>query len=263
MIGALIGAGASLLGGLLNKNSQDKQNQAAAQHAAQQEALQREFAQNSIQWKVADAEKAGIHPLYAIGAQGSSYTPSTFVGGADSSLGSAVASSGQDISRALQATRTTDERQSAFDKTVQALSVQKMGLENELLSSQIAKMRGQIGPPMPSLSNPGKIDGQQATVIPNDPKIGERPHLQLGENQKWFTDPHVTNADEAEKRYGEMTDFMVGPYNLWRDMVYNSAKTTLPWWGGKPLLRGGHLPGYKPTSYEERLRNARRYLKGK
>lgn len=37
--------------------------------------LQREFAQNSIQWRVNDAKRAGIHPLYALGAQGSSYTP--------------------------------------------------------------------------------------------------------------------------------------------------------------------------------------------
>lgn len=38
-------------------------------------ALQREFAQNSIQWRVDDAKNAGIHPLYALGAQGASYTP--------------------------------------------------------------------------------------------------------------------------------------------------------------------------------------------
>lgn len=31
-------------------------------------ALQKDFANNSIQWKVADARKAGIHPLYALGA---------------------------------------------------------------------------------------------------------------------------------------------------------------------------------------------------
>lgn len=35
---------------------------------AQNNATQREFAQNGIQWKVEDAKKAGIHPLYALGA---------------------------------------------------------------------------------------------------------------------------------------------------------------------------------------------------
>lgn len=45
------------------------------ENARSQIALQREFAQNSIQWRVADAKKAGIHPLAALGAQGTSYTP--------------------------------------------------------------------------------------------------------------------------------------------------------------------------------------------
>lgn len=30
--------------------------------------LQKQFAQTGIQWKVADAKKAGIHPVYALGA---------------------------------------------------------------------------------------------------------------------------------------------------------------------------------------------------
>lgn len=36
---------------------------------------QKEFAQNSIQWRVADARKAGLHPLAALGTIGTTYTP--------------------------------------------------------------------------------------------------------------------------------------------------------------------------------------------
>lgn len=40
---------------------------------------QKEFAQNSIQWKTQDAKNAGIHPLYALGNNASSYTPSSYI----------------------------------------------------------------------------------------------------------------------------------------------------------------------------------------
>lgn len=63
----------NFVGGLMNMNNQNKL-------AERQENLQREFAQNSIQWRVNDAKKAGIHPVAALGSQGISYNPS-YVGG--------------------------------------------------------------------------------------------------------------------------------------------------------------------------------------
>lgn len=63
----------NFVGGLMNMQNQNKL-------AKRQEDLQREFAQNSIQWRVNDAKKAGIHPVAALGSQGISYNPS-YVGG--------------------------------------------------------------------------------------------------------------------------------------------------------------------------------------
>lgn len=63
----------NFVGGLMNMSNQNKL-------AERQENLQREFAQNSIQWRVNDAKKAGIHPVSALGSQGISYNPS-YVGG--------------------------------------------------------------------------------------------------------------------------------------------------------------------------------------
>ena len=230
MIGALIGAGASLLGGLMNRQSQKDANEANMQNALRQEALQKEFAQSGIQWKVEDARKAGVHPLYALGANTISYSPSS-VGNAvaDTSLGSPVAASGQDSSRALHATRTGGDRNAAFDKTVQDLSLQKMGLENQLLSTQIAKMRGQIGPPMPALNTQQDIPGQwPTTVVPLDKKGPDAaPNLGI-HGYRWQHDPGMSNADEFEKRYGELSDYVAGPYVLWKDMLYNSNKYFLP-----------------------------------
>ena len=64
---------------------------------AKNAALQREFAQSGIQWKVADAKKAGLHPLAALGAQTASASPSYQAGdpgAAERVRGNAAAQSG-------------------------------------------------------------------------------------------------------------------------------------------------------------------------
>lgn len=156
MLDALIGAGASLLGGLINKSSSDASNKQQMALAQQNIALQREFAQNGIQWKAADAAKAGIHPLYALGANTVSFSPVSVGSTADTSMGNAVASAGQDISRAMAASSSEKTRATA---ALTALQLERGALENELLRSQIARMKGQIGPGMP-------IPGQTNSVIP-------------------------------------------------------------------------------------------------
>ncbi|AXL14959.1 DNA pilot protein [Microviridae sp.] len=61
-LGGALGAAGSVLGGLFGSKGQSDAN-------AQNAALQREFAKNGIRWRVADAKKAGIHKMYAVGAQ--------------------------------------------------------------------------------------------------------------------------------------------------------------------------------------------------
>jgi hypothetical protein len=77
ILGSVAGALAGpVLGGLF-QNKANKDN----------EANQREFAQMGIQWKVADAKAAGLHPLYALGGSGATYSPSAqpLMSGADAS----------------------------------------------------------------------------------------------------------------------------------------------------------------------------------
>lgn len=207
MIPALIAAGASLLGGLMNKSSNDDNNAAAAANAERNIAMQKEFAQSGIQWKVEDAKKAGVHPLYAIGAQGASFSPVSYAGSADTSMGSAIASSGQDISRAMQATQDKDGRVSAFDKTVQDLTIQKMGLENGILASQLAKQRAQIGPAMPSLTDKNPLEGQ------GDSK---RPNLHAPHGLILTPDKKESQAKAWEDEYGEAAD-IIGAWRMLKD----------------------------------------------
>lgn len=152
MLGSIISAGAGLLGGIFGNKSAESNMQA-------QMDLQKQFAKNSVRWRVADAKAAGIHPLAALGAQTHSYAPMAF----SDSLGPAMASAGQDIGRAIDATRTGSERADAVSTTVRHLTIQRMGLENELLASQIAKVR-QAGHP-PPLPAGGSSGGSNPTAI--------------------------------------------------------------------------------------------------
>ncbi|AXH74276.1 MAG: DNA pilot protein [Microviridae sp.] len=83
-VGTIIGAGMGLLGGALS--NQSGQDQADKGMAAQREALQ-----NSIQWRVADAKKAGIHPLYALNAPAFNVSPITY----EDKIGPALSNAGQ------------------------------------------------------------------------------------------------------------------------------------------------------------------------
>lgn len=198
MLGSIISAGANLLGGLMGKNSADSAQRSNEEMNARNIRLQREFAQNGIRWKVDDARAAGIHPLYALGAPTVSYQPASVGAVADTSMANAMANMGQDLSRAINTTRTSEERDQAFADTVQALTIQKMGLENELLGSQIAKLRQTSNPPMPGDSS-----------------------LQIG-GVKWLTDPKTVDSDAISQRYGEPGEWLAAPMIMWEDYKKNS-----------------------------------------
>lgn len=99
--GALVSGGFDLLG---------KGIQAWTSHnqSKQEYARQKEFATHGIRWKVADAKAAGIHPIYAIGANTPTYSPQAAIG---TDLG--LSDIGQNIGRAIEAKQTRQERAEA------------------------------------------------------------------------------------------------------------------------------------------------------
>lgn len=157
MLGNIIEAGSNIVAGILGGNEKDKDRK-----------LQKEFAQQGIQWKVADAKAAGIHPLAALGAQTTSFSP---VSVGEPSLASGLASAGQDISRAVDATRNQTQKVDAYTKTVQDLNVRRMGLENELLASQIAKVnQAGVSPALPGATDQYLLEGQgNSPLVTNSP----------------------------------------------------------------------------------------------
>jgi len=151
MLGALIGAGSSLLGGLMAGRQADKQAK-----------LQKQFAQNAIQWKAADAEKAGISKLYALGANTVSYSPVSTGG----SLSEGISSAGQNIGRAIDAQNSNLGRTGQLATAIAKTQLEGLQVDNDIkrahLASQITT-NNQAGNP------PG---AQDITTTPHIPGQG-------------------------------------------------------------------------------------------
>lgn len=92
---SLISAGGSLLGGALSSSS-------ASKAANKDYRRQKEFAKNSIKWRVEDAKRAGLHPLFALGG-GASFQPSMSTGGTD--LGSGISQAASSLGDAYAASK--------------------------------------------------------------------------------------------------------------------------------------------------------------
>lgn len=111
----------------------------------------KEFAQSGIQWKVADANAAGINPYFALGAPTATYSDSGV--GVDP-VGEAVSAMGQNISRAALANAPAPDKMAA---AMQPLILEKAGLENDYLRAKIAsemRLATQVGSPLGSNTIP-------------------------------------------------------------------------------------------------------------
>lgn len=193
MLGNIISAGASLIGGYLNSKATQKQNAAAAALADKNMQQQRDFAEHGLTWKINDALKNAdkVHPIYSLGASTPSYTPVSANFSADHGIGNAIGSAGQDIGRAINATATQGQRASAFTAAAQKLSLEKGALENELLRTQLAsqnaRLRSPATPPFPVQGDGYNIPGQtqsgpliKATPLEVTPGVPHQPQSEGG-----------------------------------------------------------------------------------
>lgn len=195
MLGALLGAATSIAGGLMSNKAAEKANKQNQENALRQEALQKEFAQSGIQWKVKDAEAAGIHPLYALGANTVSYSPSTI--GSTASNFDFLGDAGQNVGRAIQAGQSNPARIQALQLTAAQLQNEGLQLDNDLKRTQLvsaANLATQpgTGPGLPNLltesampgqGNSPQVDGPAVDVSKKiSPTAGSAKHIEIGAN---------------------------------------------------------------------------------
>ena len=65
----------SAIGGIAGSLSNMFANDANMAFSREQFEYQKELARNQLQWRVEDAKKAGLHPMAALGLQGTSFSP--------------------------------------------------------------------------------------------------------------------------------------------------------------------------------------------
>ncbi|QXP44192.1 MAG: DNA pilot protein [Arizlama microvirus] len=241
--GPILGAVGSIVGGLFADDAAEEARDQQQEQFERNIALQREFAQNGIRWKVDDARAAGLHPLAAIGMQGASYSPvSTSI---DRGSSMDLAGIGQNIGRAIDATRTKEEseeeREMRLIESKKAnLEVEHMMLRNDFLRSQIAQVNQvQSNPGMPSGgSNPWLLPGQSNG--PANPRIKEKPM------ERTMVDPAKPASEPgAHPDVGYSKTVNGG----WAPVMSNDVKQRLEedwpgmiWWNLRNRVLGGDPP---------------------
>lgn len=200
---SILGAIGGLLGGLFSSRSQEK-------IAQQQMELQKQFAKNSVQWRVADAQKAGVGSLAALGMQPISYSPVS-VGGTDWS------SIGQNIGSSLQSVMSPQEKDDDYTNTMKTLNVQRATLENDIIANNAVASRmalvtqPALGPGVPSTEGPGSKTPDDIRMFGYDVKKS----------------PSFSDAEVIQNRYGEPAEWLYFPFvagaDAWESAVDASA----------------------------------------
>lgn len=155
----LISAGLNMVGGSFS----DFDNQVQRER---QMLLQKEFAQKGLQWRVADAEKAGIHPLAALGFNASGYQP---VASEGPNSGELMMDLGQNLAGAMSRSSTQQDKEMA---ALQIMSM-KQDVTGKELDNQIrAKTLQDLNTDKPSFPGgenfmPGQGNSGKVKVVPS------------------------------------------------------------------------------------------------
>lgn len=200
-----LAAGAGVIGKAMDMFSASKNRDMAMKQAQANQQLQLDFAKSGVQWRVEDAKAAGIHPLAALGMQGPSFSPVALGDAATPSTN--FAGMGQDISRAITATRSQAAREQAFTNTARDLELTGKRLDNAFKATELASAvkrntRDQVGPALPT---------EGPFVVPEAKKSEEQqPLMWMGNRVKTARDTSPAKAVEDN-----LGDDIFSPGFLW------------------------------------------------
>lgn len=158
----------TILGNYFRKKETEKYNEDQEQLERDQMAMQKQFAQLGIRWKVEDANAAGIHPLAALGANTMSYTPVQIGQRLRPNFKNPFANLGQMF-----------KKNSGRSSQNEALVLENMGLQNDLLRAQIRKM-GQSTPEDPKVD---VVPAQEVASVKSGITAGKNPMEQITNDQ--------------------------------------------------------------------------------
>lgn len=271
MLDALISAGANLLSGFFNRKQNDENMSMQREFNAQQMGLarenmaqQREFAQHGIRWKADDARAAGLHPLAAMGASTTSFSPVTAGGEAPKGSSMDFGSLGQDLARAAKAASSTAQREAVDEREARKLDLEHKGLQNDILRAELgskilrtSRNGGQLGPATPSpvhlpndlpsnwktMVSGGPERGGGVAIQPDDMKVKHSSTPTVRNVPLWGiydfeTNPNIATGQDLEDIGGEYGGGIFSLPNIPAHLIYDFKKNKYPkmrdWFGGKP-----------------------------
>lgn len=234
----LINAATNLIGGNMKQNAQENANAMNQANWQTQMAYTDLVNKNQIQWKVADAKAAGLHPLAALGASTATGPTSAIGAIPETGGGEGVAAAGQDISRAMNASRSQQQRAQAFDETMRSLQLESLSLRNDLTRSQIARLNQSQNPPVPSFDErwqgaPGQ--GQAVKMKPWEFTPGQ-------EGKPWMEPGAITDVGHARTRDG----YAVVPSKEMQERIEDNFLASMSW-----MMRNQIMPSLGFSNMEK------------
>lgn len=224
----LVGSAFNLAGGLLGSSGAKKAN---AQNAAYQLAMwkanydaQKEFAQNGIRWKVEDSKNAGIHPLFGLGASGSSFSPintGSYYENENAGLAQSIGAMGQDISRAVQAKETPAEREirKLKENELYSLDVQQKEANIALTMAQKNAISANLQQEQPTIP---QVNGSNGQLIEGQAQSGQYGVLKdVLDSSQWYRTP---NGGYMIAPHQQLMD-LISEGMLTRGQFYNMLTT--------------------------------------
>lgn len=174
---------------------------------ARNKKLQRQFAKKGISWKVRDAIRAGVHPLVALGAQVTPFSPIHGGGGGmvdagytGDAMADAVRMSAAQIGEAI---------------ANQAESESRTRLNNAQADLLIKQAQDSVGARAISPSTPKSVKKTPEGHDVVNPQFTKS--ISAGVPIK--TNPHFSDAQSYEDRYGEVGGSILGLLNMPADLL--------------------------------------------
>lgn len=254
-LGGMVYNGMPLDGGEQARTDARLNREAANDLNEKNERLQREFAQHGLRWKVEDAKAAGLHPLYALGGQGATFSPLTAI--ADQGTPSPtldLAGLSQNITGAMARTSTGQEKQmQQLQLQSMQLDVEGKTIDNQMRATQLRQL--QTGPNFPGSDNfiPGQGNsGMKINPAERTQSAPGRPAQEKG----WVPDVGYARTDTGltpvpSKDVKERIEDQLVPESMWAARNYilpNIGKGEKP---PKSMLPKGYNDWYWDPSRQE------------
>lgn len=212
LLGAAVGAAGSIIGSKMNAIAADN----AADEAWDRQA---KVLKKQIQWRVKDAQAAGIHPLAALGLTPAAGGPMASIG---ADWGSTLGNAGAELGRAAEAQFGPQDKVTA---QLVRLQLERAHLENDLLRTQITSQRvrtmQQANPGLPRMTPSGKYVYPDGSLVPGDAGGGSKAIV----SNPPFGSPFIVGtpggAEAIEGNYGEIAGELWGAGAALNDLYSN------------------------------------------